>query len=39
MRNGHEVTIRGLDREALSKLAADGKTRYEMDSEVNKYFK
>jgi murein DD-endopeptidase len=38
MRNGHEVTIRGLDREALSKLAADGKTRYGLDGEVSKYF-
>jgi murein DD-endopeptidase len=26
-RNGHEVAVRGLDREALVKLAAEGKTR------------
>jgi murein DD-endopeptidase len=38
MRNGHEVAVRGLDREALAKLAAEGKTRYGLDSEWGNYF-
>jgi murein DD-endopeptidase len=37
-RNGHEVAARGLDREALAKLAAEGKTRYGMDAEFSRYF-
>jgi murein DD-endopeptidase len=42
-RNGHEAVIRGLDREALAKLAADfqsveGKTRYGLDAELSRYF-
>jgi murein DD-endopeptidase len=42
-RNGHEVTVRGLDREALAKLASDfqsvdGKTRYGLDPEWGNYF-
>jgi murein DD-endopeptidase len=37
-KSGHEVAVRGLDREALAKLAADGKTRYGLDSEFNRYF-
>jgi murein DD-endopeptidase len=37
-RNGHEVAVRGLDREALAKLAADGKTLYGLDSEWRNYF-
>jgi murein DD-endopeptidase len=42
-RNGHEVAVRGLDREALARLASDfqsgeGKTRYGMDGEFTKYF-
>jgi murein DD-endopeptidase len=37
-RNGHEVAVRGLDREALAKLAAEGKTRYGLDGEFSKYF-
>jgi murein DD-endopeptidase len=37
-RNGHEVAVRGLDREALVKLAGEGKTRYGLDGEFSKYF-
>jgi murein DD-endopeptidase len=37
-RNGHDVSVRGLDREALTKLAAEGKTRYELDGEFSRYF-
>jgi murein DD-endopeptidase len=37
-RNGHEVAVRGLDREALARLAAEGKTRYGLDSEFSGYF-
>jgi murein DD-endopeptidase len=37
-RNGHEVAVRGLDREALAKLAREGKTRYGLDSEFSHYF-
>ena len=37
-RNGHEVAVRGLDREALTKLAAEGKTRYGLDNEFSQYF-
>jgi murein DD-endopeptidase len=37
-RNGHEVAVRGLDREALAKLAAEGKTRYDLDPEWGRYF-
>jgi murein DD-endopeptidase len=37
-RNGHEAAVRGLNREALAKLAAEGKTRYGLDSEFNHYF-
>jgi murein DD-endopeptidase len=36
-RNGHEVAVRGLDREALVKLAAEGKTRYGLDAEFSRY--
>jgi murein DD-endopeptidase len=36
-RNGHEVAVRGLDREALAKLAAEGKTRYGLDPEFSCY--
>jgi murein DD-endopeptidase len=35
--NGHEVAVRGLDREALAKLAAEGKTRYGLDPEFSRY--
>jgi murein DD-endopeptidase len=37
-RSGHEVAVRGLDREALAKLAAGGKTRYGLDDEFSRYF-
>jgi murein DD-endopeptidase len=37
-RNGHEVAVRGLDREALAKLATEGKTRYDLDGEFSRYF-
>jgi murein DD-endopeptidase len=37
-RNGHEVLIRGLNREALARLAAEKKTVYDLDSEFRKYF-
>jgi murein DD-endopeptidase len=36
-RNGHEVAVRGLDREALAKLAAEGKTRYGLDPAFTRY--
>jgi murein DD-endopeptidase len=36
-RNGHEVAVRGLDREALAKLAVEGKTRYGRDPEFSRY--
>ncbi|MDR2246338.1 MAG: hypothetical protein LBE17_06655 [Treponema sp.] len=36
-RNGHEAAVRGLDREALAKLAAEGKTRYGLDPEFSRY--
>jgi murein DD-endopeptidase len=37
-RSGHEVVVRGLDREALAKLAAGGKPRYGLDGEFSRYF-
>ena len=37
-RNGYEVHIRGLDREALERLAREGKTRYGLDPEFQHYF-
>jgi murein DD-endopeptidase len=37
-RNGHEAAIRGLDRESLVKLAAEGKTWYGLDPEWGNYF-
>jgi murein DD-endopeptidase len=37
-RKGHEVAVRGLDREALEKLAGEGKTRYGLDRELSGYF-
>jgi murein DD-endopeptidase len=35
---GSSSAIRGLDREALARLAGEGKTRYGLDSEMNRYF-
>jgi len=37
-RNGHEVAVRGLDREVLARLAAEGKTVYDLDPEFSKFF-
>jgi len=37
-KEGHEVLIRGLNREALEKLAKEGKPRYGLDSEFSIYF-
>jgi murein DD-endopeptidase len=37
-RNGHEVLVRGLDREALARLAKEGKTRFGLDREFSLYF-
>jgi murein DD-endopeptidase len=37
-RNGYEVAIRGLNREALVRLAAEGKTVSGLDSSFSKYF-
>jgi murein DD-endopeptidase len=36
-RNRHDVDVRGLDREALAKLAGEGKTRYGLDNEFSRY--
>jgi len=37
-REGHEVTVRGLDRMALEKLAKEGKTVYGLDTEFKRFF-
>ena len=37
-REGHEVLVRGLDRAALEKIALEGKTRYDLDNELQHYF-
>jgi murein DD-endopeptidase len=37
-RNGHEADVRGLDREALEKMAREGKTLYGLDPEWRRYF-
>jgi murein DD-endopeptidase len=37
-KEGHEVLIRGLNREALARLAREGKTRHGLDSEFQQYF-
>ena len=37
-REGYDVIVRGLDREALARLAADGKTVYDLDSEFKQFF-
>jgi len=37
-RNGYEVVVRGLDRDALARLAGEGKTVYGLDEEFWKYF-
>jgi murein DD-endopeptidase len=37
-KSGHEVAIRGLDRESLARLAGEGKTRYGLDNELGHFF-
>ncbi|GHT53019.1 hypothetical protein FACS189479_02120 [Spirochaetia bacterium] len=37
-KQGHEVLVRGLDRESLARLAKDGKTAYGLDAEFSRYF-
>ena len=37
-REGHEVVVRGLDRNALEKLAKEGKTVYGLDTEFKRFF-
>jgi len=37
-RNGYEVAVRGLNREALARLANEGETRYGLDTEFSRYF-
>jgi len=37
-REGHEVFVRGLDREALARLAREKKTVYGLDKEFNDFF-
>jgi murein DD-endopeptidase len=35
---GHSTAVRGLDREALARLAREGKSRYGLDAEFSRYF-
>jgi murein DD-endopeptidase len=37
-KEGHDVLIRGLNREALARLAAEGKSVYGLDAEFSRYF-
>ena len=37
-REGYDILVRGLDREALARLAAEGKTVYELDAEFKQFF-
>jgi murein DD-endopeptidase len=37
-RNGYEIAVRGLNREALERLAKEGKTVYDLDPEFHRYF-
>jgi murein DD-endopeptidase len=37
-KSGHEAAVRGLDREALARIAGEGKTRYGLDAEFSRYF-
>jgi murein DD-endopeptidase len=37
-RNGFDVYVRGLDREALARLAGEKKTVYDLDNEFQHYF-
>jgi len=36
--NGFEVAVRGLNRDALARLANEGKTVYDLDNEFYRYF-
>jgi murein DD-endopeptidase len=38
LNNGYEAAVRGLNREALAKLASEGKTLYGLDNEFKQYF-
>jgi murein DD-endopeptidase len=37
-RNGFDIVTRGLNREALARLAGEGRTRFGLDTELRKYF-
>ena len=37
-REGHDVLVRGLNREALARLAGEGKTVYGLDAEFKQFF-
>jgi murein DD-endopeptidase len=37
-RNGYEIAVRGLNREAFERLARAGKTTYDLDPEFHNYF-
>jgi murein DD-endopeptidase len=37
-RNGYEIAVRGLNREALAILAAEGRTVFGLDPEFRKFF-
>jgi murein DD-endopeptidase len=37
-RSGHDVVIRGIDREALARLASEKKNRCDLDKELSGYF-
>jgi len=37
-RQGYDVLVRGLDREALAKLSGEGKTVYGLDTEFKRFF-
>jgi len=37
-RNGFDVHIRGLDRDVLARLAREGRARYGLDAEFQRYF-
>jgi murein DD-endopeptidase len=35
---GHEVVVRGLDRDALARIAGEGKCRFDLDPELGRYW-
>ena len=37
-REGHEIYVRGLDREALVRIAKEGRTLHDVDPEFHRYF-